>query len=725
MEIVGQPVARLDARAKVTGEAIFAQDLSMPGMLHMKLVFAGRPHARILGIDTAQALRQPGVVAVLTFRDVPVNRYGLLVTDQPVLCEDRVRFVGDQVAAVVAETPEQAVRAASLVRVEYQDLPAVSDPLAAMAPDAPLIHENAPRNILHTFRLRRGDARTALAGAEIVISREFRTPMQEHAFLEPEAGLAYIDEEGRITVVTAGQSVHDDQRQIGEALGLPLDRVRVRYVAIGGAFGGREDVSVQIVLALAAWKLRRPVKVAWSREESIKGHGKRHAMILRYTWGARRDGRLVAARMEIISDAGAYASTSTSVLDNFRTGALGPYDVPHVSVDATAVYTNNMPAGAFRGFGAPQATFAAELMVNQLAEKLGIDPVTMRLRNCLRDGSLLAVQTPVPGSVSLPELITACAREAGAVEDGGSWRIPPRQTSLPGHKRRGIGLAIGMKNSGFGYGFPEGSDARIVLHGGAEIERAEVFTAAPDNGQGAHSALAQIAAETLDIPLGRVEMFTSDTAQIGDSGPSSASRLTLFAGNAVQQAAQLALERWRDEDRPAVGACRWNAPPTTIPDPETGACVSAVSFTYGAHFAEVEVDTETGIVTLKRIIAAHDPGCAVNPQQITGQIEGGAVQAQGWSILENFVTAGGKVLTDRLSTYLIPTVADIPGEVRSILIEKPDPVGPFGVRGMGEIPFIVLAPAVVSAVHDATGVWFDSLPLTPERVLSGLRQETI
>jgi CO/xanthine dehydrogenase Mo-binding subunit len=317
--------------------------------------------------------------------------------------------------------------------------------------------------------------------------------------------------------------------------------------------------------------------------------------------------------------------------------------------------------------------------------------------------------------VSLPQLLTACAREAGADETEHGWRLP--SLADRSNRKRGLGIAVGMKNSGFSFGFPEGSRARVILHGGATIERAEVHTAAADVGQGSHSALAQIVAETLDLPLAAVEMVTGDTALIGDSGPASASRLTLFAGNAVKRAAELAQAEWRDEERPAVGDYRWNAPPTTPPDPETGACDNSVSFSYGAQAAEVEVDVDTGQVFLTRVIAAHDPGRAVNPQQVVGQIEGGVIQAQGWALIEDFRVQCGRILTDRLSTYLIPTAVDIPTEVKAVIHEKGDPVGPFGVRGVGEIVFIPLAPAIVCAVHDALGIWFDCIPFRPERVL--------
>ena len=718
MEVVGKSVPRIDALDKVTGKARFAGDHYRPDMLHMKFVFSGRPHGRIRSMDLTKAAELPGVCAVLTARDVPVNRYGLMIADQPVFCDQVVRFVGDQVAAVVAVTPEIAARAAGLVEIDYLDLPVLDNPWDALHPDAPRLHEEYPGNVLATARVRRGCAEEAFRKADLVLEQTYRTAMQEHAYLEPEAGLAHIDDDGRVTIHAAGQSAHDDQRQIALALGLPLDQVRVIYGPIGGAFGGREDISVQIALALAAWRLRRPVRAQWSRRESILGHGKRHDARMRHKWGATQDGKVIAAEVEILLDAGAYAYTSSSVLEDMHASCIGPYDIPNVSMDARAVYTNNVPGCAFRGFGAPQAMFASELHLTRMAERLGIDPITMRLRNCLRDGARLPTQSIVPGRVSLPELIKACARASGCRESPDGWELPKAQRGAG--SRRGYGVAIGMRHSGIGYGFPDASTARVVLFGGAEIERAEVYTAAADVGQGAHTVLAQIAAEALHVPLGKIHMATGDTGSIGEAGTASASRLTIFAGNAVKQAAEKALARWLEEIRPAEGEMRWESPRTTAPDPETGACTEHHSYSYAAEAVEVEVDADTGRVEVKKVVVAQDPGRAVNPQLVQGQIRGAVVQAQGWTLLEDFATRGGYVLTDQLSTYLIPTVADIPEEVRSILLETPDPLGPYGVRGAGEIPFIPLAPAILSAVHDALGIWFNSLPLRAAEVLEGL-----
>ena len=729
-KVIGQSAQRVDAQAKVTGQALYPGDLAMPGMLHMKVLFAGRPHARILSIDAAAAQAYPGVVAVLTAKDVPVNEYGLIMPDQPVLCgpgsdkpgADVVRFVGDQVALVVAETEQAAAKARDLIRVEYEELPVITDPREAMKPGAYPLHPDKPGNLVAHWRIRKGDVQAAFAEADVIVEEEYHTPMQEHAYLQPEAGLAYMDDAGRVTVQVAGQHAHKDVSQIAHALGLPEERVRVIYPAIGGAFGGREDMSVQIILALAAWKLRRPVKVVWSREESIIGHHKRHQYFMRHKWGAKKDGRVIAAQAELISDAGAYCYTSNKVLGNSTLLAIGVYDIPNVHVDSYAVYTNNIPAGAMRGFGAPQALFAAEQQMDRLAEKLGLDPITIRLRNCLREGSLLATQTAVPEGVSVARVIERCAREAGWREENGRWVRAgkgtggTRRSSGEPSVRRGIGFACGFKNVGFSFGAPEGCTATIELHGGAEIEEAVLRHAAAEVGQGSHTVLAQMAAEALDVPLDKVRLVMSDTATSGDAGSASASRMTFMAGQAIRGAAKLALERWRDEERPAVASYRWHAPPTTPFDPETGRCVPNFAYGYVAQAVELEVDTETGQVRVLKVISANDVGQAVNPQLVEGQVEGGVVQALGWALMEDFQIRDGQVLTPHLSTYLIPTALDVPEAMETLVLEYADPGGPWGVRGMGEMPFLCLAPAVVSAVYDATGVRFNALPLTPERV---------
>jgi len=734
---VGQSIRRIDALGKVTGETLFPGDIYPPNALAMKILFAGRPHAIVRRLDTSRAESSPGVVAVFTARDVPVNEYGLIMPDQPVLCgpgsakpfADRVRFVGDQLALVVAEDEAAAARALGEIVVEFEDLPGVTDLESALAAGASLLHPERDSNIFCHYRIRRGDAQAALAAADVVVQREYRTPVQEHAFLQPEAGVSYLDEQGRVTVEVAGQWTHEDQEQIAHALGLPLEQVRVIYPAIGGAFGGREDMSVQIVLALAVWRLsqrgiQRPVRIVWSREESIVGHHKRHAYTIRSKWGATREGRLVAADVEILQDGGAYAYTSTKVLGNSTLLCTGPYRIPHVTVDAYSVYTNNIPGGAFRGFGGPQAAFSAEIQMNLLAEALGMDPVEIRRRNLLGEGDLLSVGTPLPKGVSLDRVVDACAEAVGWKRADGRLARPGRDrlgTPSSASARRGLGFACGFKNVGFSFGAPEQAWATVELHGHEAIERAVVHQAGADCGQGAHTVMMQMAAQALDLPLERIELIVSDTARTDNSGSASASRMTFMAGNAIRGAAEQALAKWRQEERPAVGVYQYRPPATTPFDPQTGKAEPNFAYGYVAEAVSVEVDRETGQVRLLDVVCADDVGKAVNPQLVEGQIEGAVVQAAGYALLENFIQEGGVVRTAHLSTYLIPTVLDIPERVQSLILEHPDPIGPWGARGMGEMPYLPFVPAVAAAVHDAIGVWFTEFPLTPERVLSGLR----
>lgn len=736
MSYIGESITRIDAVGKVKGETLYPGDFNMPNQAYMKILFANRPHAIIKRLDTSKAEAMEGVLAVFTAKDVPVNAYGLGIPDQPVLCgpgsdkpyADRVRFIGDQVALVVAESEEIAAKAMAMIEVEYEDLPVIDNPLDALKPDAPLIHPERDSNVFTRYRIRKGDVEAAFKQADAIVEGYYITPAQEHAYLQPEAGVGYIDEEGRVTVIVGGQWTHEDQEQIAHSLNLPLEQVRVIYPAIGGAFGGREDMSVQIVLALAAYRLHqrginRPVKVIWSREESIIGHCKRHPFYIRAKWGATKDGKIIAAEVDLVADGGAYVYTSPKVLGNATLMCTGPYEIPNVKVDSRAVYTNNIPTGAFRGFGGPQGAFAAESQMNKLAEALSMDPVEIRVRNLLREGSLLSVGTPLPKGVSIVQVVEKCAETAGWKKTANGWKRPehyPQVDPSQPNLRRGLGFACSFKNVGFSYGYPEHCVAKIALYGGAEIERAVLYHAGADVGQGSHTVFVQMAASALNIPVEKVQLVASDTAFTGNSGSASASRMTFMAGNAIKETAELALEKWKNEERPAIVEHTYRAPKTTPFDPETGKSEPNVSYGYVAEAVEVEVDMETGQVRLVDVVCVDDTGKAINPRLVRGQVEGAVVQAAGYAILENFVQKGGQVLTRTLSTYLIPTVLDIPGQVKSVLLECHDPRGPWGARGMGEMPFLPLAPAVTAAVRDATGVWFNDFPLTPERVLKGL-----
>jgi CO/xanthine dehydrogenase Mo-binding subunit len=745
--IVGKSLPRIDARGKVTGETPYSGDLSREGMLHMKILFTDRPHARIQWVTTKNAEAAPGVLAVYTSKDVPINEYGLQWQDQPVLCgpiveggkpgTDVVRFVGDQIAAVVAETEAQAAVALKLIEVGYEDLPVVSDALEAMKPDSPRVHEQiGDSNICVHYKIRKGNVEKGFDQADVIVESEYRTPVQEHAYLQPEAGLAYIDEEGRITVECGGQWTHEDRHQIAHALNLPNEQVRILYPAIGGAFGGREDMSVQILLAVAALKLERPVRIIWSRKESMIGHGKRHASVIRAKWGATRDGKVVAIENEMIADGGAYMYTTNKVLGNSAITSSGPYTIPNIKTDVYGVYTNNVPGAAFRGFGAPQALFMAEMQMDKLAEKLGMDPVEIRLRNALRDGDSLSVGTPSPSPVSVVQCIEAAAerfgwngasrqRTTGAVStvppaDGGSAHFSPDASRERESIVRGRGFAAGFKNIGFSFGYQENCWAKVEIHGKSEIDHVLLHQAAAEVGQGNHTVMVQMAAEAVGVPFEKVKLIASDSATMENSGSASASRLTFMTGNAIRGAAEVALKKWKAEERPAIGEFKYLAPRTNQFDKETGYSTPNFAYAFVAQAAEVEVDTETGHVRVLRIVSADDVGKPINPDLVEGQVEGAVVQAQGYAMFEDFKTRDGRVLTDQLSTYLIPTIWDIPEKVEAVFVEIPDPNGPWGARGIGELPFLTVAPVIAAAIHDATGVWIDEFPFTPERVLRAL-----
>ena len=573
---IGVDVSRIDALDKVTGKAVFPADLMSSDMLHMKILFAGRPHARVRSIDVGKAESCPGVIAILTASDVPVNEYGLINCDQPVLVgpgsnkkgADIARFVGDQIALVVAETEEAAIKARDDILVDWADLPVITDPYEAMKPDAPMLFESRDSNIIKHNKVRAGDVEGAWKNCEVIVESIYHTPWQEHAYLQPEAGISYIDSDGRITVEVAGQWVHEEQKQIAHALGLTVDQVRVIHPAIGGAFGGREDVSVQIVLALAAWHLHqrgisRPVKIVWSREESILGHHKRHPYNIHAKWGAASDGSILAAEVKMVADAGAYEYTSAKVLGNATLQSTGPYDIPNVSVDAYAVYTNNVPSGAFRGFGGPQGAFAAESQVNKLADKLGIDVVEMRRRNLISDGSIGQFKSVYPEGVTIRQVVEECA-------DRSNWPITQVDNSLPSNIRKGYGFACALKNVGFSFGFPEECWAKVELHGGSEIERVVLHHAGAECGQGAHTVFVQMTAEACGVPIECIQLEAADSALTKNSGSASASRLTFMAGNSIRGAVDLALENWQSEERPAIGEYKFVPRQTTALDTETG-----------------------------------------------------------------------------------------------------------------------------------------------------------
>lgn len=743
---LGDSIVKADAAAKASGEASYAQDLRLENALEAMVVFTNQPHARILSLDTSAAEALEGVLAVVTAADVPVNEYGLTMNDQPVLIGpigtgrsvvacDVSRWEADNLAVIVAESSEIAHAAAALIEVEWEQLPLVADIDEAMAEGAPLVHPEteAQSNAYYHYVIRKGlvdTVTTAFDDAHVVVEGTYEVPYQEHAYLQTEAGLAYVDDEGRITVETAGQWTHEDQEQIAHALDLPMDKVRVIYRTIGGAFGGKEDMSVQIVLALAVRKLAdlgidRPVRSEWSREESIVGHHKRHRGRIHARLAADEDGKILAIEADGYLDAGAYNYTSNKVLGNLHLTVTGPYEVPLARVDSWAVYTTTVPGGAFRGFGGPQGSFVSECQMNKLASALDLDPVEVRRRNILHEGSIGVTGTEMPPGVSMPEVLEACAEAAGWSEPKAEPVALPSFASITpelGSVRRGRGFACAVKNVGFSFGFPERSEAKIVLHGeGDEPSTAELYLAGADVGQGAHTAFVQMAAEATGLPPEAMTPTFSDTATTGDSGSASASRLSWMSGNAILGAAEEAEKAWQDGERPAVGDFRYTPPPTEMLSADGTPTTPNFAYGYIAEAVDLSVDVETGHIVVHDVVVASDVGRIINRALVEGQVEGAVIQAHGYALSENLQVAEGRILNPRFSGYLIPGIGDIPERVRSVLLEIPDPRGPFGVRGMAEMPLIPYAPAIVAALHDATGVWFDSFPLTPPKVRKQLR----
>jgi CO/xanthine dehydrogenase Mo-binding subunit len=739
---LGDRVPRIDAADKVTGTALYPADIKRADFLHAKVVFTDQPHARLLRLDVGHALAVPGVIDVVTSADVPVNEYGLVIADQPVLIgtehtgRSKVdctvsRWEADQLALVIAESIEAASAGAAAIISEWEPLAVLGDIDSALGTAVMLHPENGKdTNAFYHLRIRKGDIQAGWAQADVAVEGTYEVPYQEHAYLQPEAAVAYIDEAGRITIEIAGQWIHEDQEQVAHALDMEPDRIRIVYPAIGGAFGGREDMSLQIVMAIGAWKLqqrgiRRPLRSQWTREESIVGHHKRHRGRIHARLGATREGRIVAVEADCYLDAGGYNYTSNKVLGNLHLCVAGPYEVPNARIDSYAVYTNAVPTGAFRGFGAPQGALVAETQMNKLAGELGIDPVVLRLRNALRDGSIGITQVEMPPGVSLIAVIEAAASaaaqplEAKALEPVAT--LPPALSSV----RQGRGFACAFKNVGFSFGFPERCEAYVELHGEDEIDRVVLFHGGAEVGQGAHTALKQMAAEAIGVGLSRVETVYSDTVFTGDSGSASASRMTWMAGNAILGAAEEANKRWLEGDRPARGEFRFVPPPTEVLDPETGVGQPNFAYGYVAEAVDLTVDIDTGHIRVDRVICADDIGRVINRMLVEGQVEGAVVQAHGYALTEDLQVKDARIVNPRLSGYLIPGIDDIPTQVQTILLEVPDPRGPWGARGMAEMPLIPYAAAVVAALHDATGVWFHQIPLTPPRVVEELRRHEI
>ena len=712
---------------KVTGEFAYSSDLHAAGMLWGHTVRSPHAHARIVEIDVSEALALPGVHAVLTHDDVPGQKtYGLEFADQPVLAIDRVRYFGEAVAVVAAEEPEQARRAAAAVRVEYEPLEPVTDPERAtemdpLHPDRPTMghgYRDDPRpNVVRSMRITRGDPD---APADVTVEGVYEVGQQDQAFLGPESGIAIPDGEGGVDIHVATQWLHVDRDQIAPCLGLEPEQVRIHLAGVGGAFGGREDLSIQIHAAMLALRTNRPVKMVYNREESFVGHIHRHPARIWAEHRATREGRLVAVRMRILVDGGAYASSSTAVISNACSFAVGPYAVDNVLIDGLAVYTNNPPCGAMRGFGAVQTCFAAEAQMDRLAAALDIDPVELRLLNALETGGTLATGQVVTGSLPTRDVI----RRAAALEPPAPEELPRDVIRLPGGAgnttrgegvRRGVGFAVGFKNICYSEGFDDYCAARVVL---AEDGSAEVHCAAAEVGQGVSDVILQVA--RLELGTDDVTLASGSTARVGSSGSASASRMTWMAAGAVQTACRAALEERDRSGGAAVDVERIYRHPRTFPlDPETGQVTDGqahVALALAAMRVVVEVDVELGLTRVVWIGTAQDVGKALSRTAVEGQIEGGTAQGLGLALMEEIQTRDGAITNASFTDYLIPTFLDMPPVV-SELIEDPEPDAPYGVKGVGEPPTVVSTAAIVAALRDATGRDLMRVPVRPDEIV--------
>jgi selenium-dependent xanthine dehydrogenase len=560
LAVVGKPFPRVDAVAKVTGAAKYTDDYTFEGMLHGATLRAKFPHAKILRIDTSKARALAGVRAVLTHEDVPGSKnHGLIFNDWPILCYDKVRYIGDAVAIVAADTREIAERALELIEVEYEELPVVDNPIDALKPDAPIVNDFLGHgNLLKHIEVNKGDIEQGFAQADVIVEREYHTPTYEHAFLEPECAIARVTETGRIEVYVGSQIPYEDRRQIAAALAVPESQVRVIGTMIGGGFGGKEDVMAQIHVALLARATQRPVKILYSRRESMLAHPKRHATTIRMKTGAKRDGTLVAVRAEIFGDSGAYASLGDKVMTRAATHAAGPYAVPNVKIDCYAMYTNNPPAGAFRGFGVTQSCFAVESNMDILAHELGMDPIELRRKNALRVGTTTSTGQVVRESAGLVKCIELVEKEMRQGDTGTRRHGDFGKSKIENHKSKiqAWGFAAAYKNTGLGGGAPDKSTAEVEVF---DDGTAEIRSAAAEIGQGLPNVLAQITAEELGIPFERVRVLLSDTDLTPDGGPTTASRQTAVSGNAAKFAA-----RGMREMLARVASERLDAPPERI-----------------------------------------------------------------------------------------------------------------------------------------------------------------
>jgi xanthine dehydrogenase D subunit len=728
--LVGDSSPRSDAPPKTQGTFLYASDLARDGMLHGATVRSPHPHARIVRVDASAARAMPGVRAVLTNEDLPTHElFGLMKKDQPVLARSVVRYVGEPVALVAADDPEVARLAARAVVVEYEKLPAVTDPVAALQARAPQIHSQG--NVIEDVRVVHGDAD---ARADVVVEGEYEVGMQDQAALGPEAGLAIPDPDGGVTLHIATQWLHEDLGQIAPCLGLPREKVRLVLAGVGGAFGAREDVTLQIHLCLLALATKKPVRMVYGREESFHGHVHRHPARMWYAHGAKRDGTLVFVRATIVLDGGGYASSSPAVVANAGCFGAGPYRVPNAVIHSVGAYTNNPPTGAMRGFGAVQTCFAYEAQMDKLAAALRMDPIELRAKNALVDGDQIVTSQPVEGSEPVANLIRRCAALPMPAAAGDNALALPGGVGNITHGegvRRGTGLAVGFKNVCYSHGFDDFSTARVRLVRERGQAVAYVLTAASEVGQGIVLVCEQIARTALGVQKVVVE---TPSTQIDSAGSSSASRQTWMTGGAVlatcnevrEELDRRAKARGRRLDEVDIAelldeaierVVKHRHRPTEERDPLTQNR-GHVAFLFAAHRATVDVDVETGLVKVVQVATTQDVGRAINPAAVVGQLEGGIAQGLGLAVMEELILRDGQLRNASFTDYLLPTMLDMPPVICD-LVEHPHPDAPYGAKGVGEPPTISSTPAIVAAIRAATGRELNRVPVRPDDIVFG------
>ncbi|MDI6757116.1 MAG: xanthine dehydrogenase family protein molybdopterin-binding subunit [Endomicrobiia bacterium] len=770
MDSIGKSFIRKDARDKVTGRAKYVDDYTRADMLFGATARSSETHAKILSVDIRAALKIPGVRGVYTHKDIPgKNIVPLVLPDYPFLAEDTVKFRGQAIALVAADTLDAARKASKLVKIKYRPIPAVYDPLESIKKNAPKIYGDD--NIFRKFVVTKGDAEAAFEKCDAVVEGVYTTNYQVHAYLETQGMMAAPTDTGMV-VHGSMQCPFYVLNAVSDILGYTQNRVRIIQTTTGGGFGGKEDVPSIVAghTAMLAYITKRPVKIIYDREEDFVSMSKRHPGYAEIKYGASRDGKILAAKVRYILDGGAFSTLSPIVLWRGTIHAAGPYDIADVKVETYAVATNKVPCGAFRGFGQPQINFANESLIDELAEKLAMDPLKLRLKNALKPESLTITNQKVGPSCGLAETIEKAAAEIKWGEKRNSSAKKNNSYSKK-YIRRGVGMASTI------YGVCLGAGGRFLAKAGAHVQIQQdgsvtVAVGNTDMGQGARTVLSQIAAEGLGAPYALVDVIEPDTSRVPDSGPTVASRTTVMSGNAILDACKAIRSRIdpivremagaearaavtadggfyvvgggavdRDPRRGATGKkipyaeavkkCHaervnltydgwWTEKGTTF-DPMTGLGDAYIVYTFSTTAVEIEVDTLTGEVEILKIVGAHDIGRAVNPMLAQGQIQGGALQGAGYATMENLIVKNGVMLNPNFSGYTIPTSVDAPPEIIPVIVEKEFPDGPYGAKGLGEPPLISVAPAVANAIYDAVGIRIKSLPAIPEKILEAIK----